>query len=280
MPNLIRPQQPILHYELDDYTDPWKKAPVILLQHGFSRSSRFWYSWVPYLSRFYRVVRPDLRGMGNSEIPANLERDLAAQCFMDDLNAIVDDLGVDSVHYCGESLGGLFGMAFAARYPERIRTLSLVGAPPYISEHDKQSTTYGYTSRIEALQKMGTRAWVEASSAGRRFPPDADPGMIRWFDDEMGKGNVNVLVTMTRWMADFTAVPVLPKIQAPVLGLYPSAGPVTDDEQLRLLREHILNFRIVSIPTRYHAIASFEPAACALAVLHFAAQKDGIACHE
>ena len=280
MPQIIRPLKPMLHYALDDYTDPWKKAPVILLQHGFSRSSEFWYSWVPYLSRFFRVVRPDMRGMGQSEIPADLERDLGPECFMEDLNAIFDDLGVDSVHYCGESLGGLFGMAFAAQYPKRIRTLSLIGAPPYISEHDKKSTTYGYASRIEALQKMGTREWVSASSAGRRFPPDIEPGMIRWFDDEMGKGNVDVLVAMTRWMADFTAVPLLSKIKAPVLGLYPSEGPVTDEVQLRLMREHISNLRIVRIPTRYHAITSFKPAACAREVLHFAAQEDGICCHE
>lgn len=280
MPDLIRARQPRIHYEIDDFTDPWKKAPVILLQHGFSRSSRFWYAWVPYLSRFFRVVRPDMRGVGNSAIPADLGRGLAAECFMDDLNAIIDEVGADSVHYCGESLGGLLGMAFAARYPERVRTLSLVGAPPYISEHDKKSTTYGYTSRIEALQKMGTKAWVQASNAGRRFPPDADPGMVRWFADEMGRGHVDVLVAMSRWMSDFTAVPLLPKIRAPVLGLYPSEGPVTDNEQLRLLRDGIPNLRIINIPTRYHAIASFEPAACALEVLHFAAQHDGITCHE
>ncbi|HEV8519106.1 MAG TPA: alpha/beta fold hydrolase, partial [Burkholderiales bacterium] len=66
MPYVERPHEPAISYELDDYTDPWKKAPCLLLQHGFARSSRFWYSWVPYLSRFYRVVRPDLRGLGNS----------------------------------------------------------------------------------------------------------------------------------------------------------------------------------------------------------------------
>jgi 3-oxoadipate enol-lactonase len=85
---------------------------------------------------------------------------------------------------------------------------------------------------------------------------------------------------MTRWMADFTALPLLPKIQAPVLGLYPSEGPVTDDEQLELLRQLISNIRIVRVPTRYHAIASFEPALCALEVLHFAAQADGVCCRE
>ena len=59
MPSLKRHGEPAIHYEIDDYTDPWKQAPVLLLQHGFGRSHRVWYSWVPYLSRFYKVVRPD-----------------------------------------------------------------------------------------------------------------------------------------------------------------------------------------------------------------------------
>lgn len=280
MPDLKRQNQPTLHYELDDFTDPWKNAGVVLLQHGFSRSSKFWYPWVPYLSRFYRVVRPDMRGTGSSAIPPDLESGLDPERMLDDLNAIIDDLGVDSVHYCGESLGGLLGMVFAARYPERVRTLTLVGAPPYISDHDKTSTTYGHSSRIEALQKMGTKAWVKASSAGRRFPPDVHPGMIEWFDEEMGKGNVDVLVTLTRWIVSFTAVPALPKVEAPVLGLYPAEGPVVDGDQLDILRNGLRKFTLVRVPTRYHAIATFAPATCALQLLHFAAQHDGIVCRE
>lgn len=280
MPDVIRDNEPTLHYELDDYTDPWKNAGVVLLQHGFSRSSKLWYPWVPYLSRFYRVVRPDMRGMGASGIPRDLASGLTPDKMLSDINAIIDDLGVDSVHCCGESLGGLLGMVFAARHPERIRTLTLVGAPPFISDHDKQSTTYGHSSRIEALQKMGTRAWVKASSSGRRFPPDVHPGMIEWFDDEMGRGDVDVLVTMTRWITEFSAVPELLRVKAPVLGLYPSEGPVVDGDQLGILRHGLVNFTLVTIPTRYHAISSFAPATCALQMLHFAAQHDGIVCRE
>jgi hypothetical protein len=33
------------HYELDDFTDPWKPAETIVIQHGLGRSSRFWYHW-------------------------------------------------------------------------------------------------------------------------------------------------------------------------------------------------------------------------------------------
>ena len=68
MPLLKRKSAPTLHYRLDDFTDPWKNAGTIVLQHGFGRSSQFWYSWVPYLSRFYKVLRIDLRGMGQSPV--------------------------------------------------------------------------------------------------------------------------------------------------------------------------------------------------------------------
>ena len=59
MPYFERAGQPRLYYELDDYTDPWKKAPTILLQHGYARSTKFWRACVPYLARFYRVLRLD-----------------------------------------------------------------------------------------------------------------------------------------------------------------------------------------------------------------------------
>lgn len=279
MPYVERAHEPTLYYDLDDYTDPWKNAPAIVLQHGFSRNSRFWYSWVPYLSRFYRVVRPDLRGLGNSSARFDFAT-LGIEAYLADLDAVIDHVGVESVHYCGESLGGILGMVFAARYPGRVRTLSLVSAPVYISDHDKESTTYGYSSRSEALRNMGSRAWAEASNAGRRFPPDADPGLLRWYVDEMGRADAELLVAMFRWISEASAVPYLPRINAPVLGLYASSGPITDDEQLRLLRKNVPDITFVSIASRYHAIQNIAPAACALEVLHFAAQHDGIACHE
>ena len=66
MPFITRPGKPTLHYTIDDFTDPWKPAPTVLLQHGYARNSGFWFSWVPYLARFYRIARMDLRGHGES----------------------------------------------------------------------------------------------------------------------------------------------------------------------------------------------------------------------
>ncbi|MBI2292478.1 MAG: alpha/beta hydrolase [Betaproteobacteria bacterium] len=132
MPYLERPGKPTLYYELDDYTDPWRAAPALVLQHGFGRSSRFWYSWVPYLSRFYRVIRPDLRGLGRSARNFDVKNELGLQHYLEDLIAITKDIGVDSVHYCGESFGGILGLALAAERPQLFRTLSVVSAPAFI----------------------------------------------------------------------------------------------------------------------------------------------------
>ena len=106
MPTLCRRNQPTLHYEIDDYTDPWKNAPFILLQHGYGRSSKFWYRWVPYLSRFYKIVRPDLRGLGQSSKEFDLQQGISVDAYLEDIEAIIDAVGAESIHYCGESSAG------------------------------------------------------------------------------------------------------------------------------------------------------------------------------
>ena len=66
MPKLQLPQGVELFFAVDDYTDPWTTPETILLCHGNNESHRAWYGWVPHLARQYKVVRPDMRGFGQS----------------------------------------------------------------------------------------------------------------------------------------------------------------------------------------------------------------------
>ncbi|MGZ8230658.1 MAG: tripartite tricarboxylate transporter substrate-binding protein [Burkholderiales bacterium] len=118
MPRLDRTAGPSLHYALDDYTDTWKDAPYVILQHGHGRSGRFWYRWVSYLSRFYKVVRPDVRGLGESSGEFDVDNDSTLTAYVEDLAAIIDALGAQSVHFCGESMGGQIGSKAPARAAE------------------------------------------------------------------------------------------------------------------------------------------------------------------
>lgn len=279
MPQLKRAGQPAIHYEIDDYTDPWKKAPVLLLQHGFARSHRVWFGWVPYLSRYYKVVRADLRGMGLSSRDFDL-KGISLDAYFGDFNALIDELGGGPVHYCGESLGGILGMAYAAEHPGRLRTLSIVSSPVHLKGKDHKASTYGHASREEALRKMGPRGWAEASNAGRRFAKDADPGMMKWLVDEMGQSDLEVLVATYNFISGYDAMPYLKRIRTPMLGLFPTDGPIAGDEQIELLKATVPQVKIVRLPTHYHAINVSHPATCAQHLLHFAAEHDGIACHE
>lgn len=274
MPFLDRSGQPALHYELDDFTDPWRKRPYLILQHGYGRSGKFWTSWVPYLARFFRVVRPDLRGLGQSEAPPDLQAGLHVGAYIEDLAALIDTLG-GPVHYCGESLGGILGMVLAAEHPEKLRTLSLVAAPLIINKDTQRTFAFGHPTWQDALRRMGSRGWADAANSATRFPEGTDPGLLAWYADEMGKSRVEVLIRMSQIASAVDATPYLAKIRTPTLGLYPSQAPVTIQEQEKTIAAGIRGIRIVHVPSRHHAIQNSMPATLAKQVLHFACQQDG-----
>ena len=281
MPYLSRSDGPDLFYKIHDFTDAWKDAPFLILQHGFGRSSRFWYSWIPYLGRFYKVLTADLRGLGQSSTDFDLDTGLSVEAFLGDLSAVLDHVGAGRVHYCGESLGGILGMVFAAECPERLRTLSLLSAPVFINQATQKAFAFDYPTWQEAMQAMGVEAWARASNSATRFPADADPGLREWYAREMGKSKVEVLMALSRLATQIDVRSYLGRIQSPVLGLYPSTqATITDDEQERILSDGISRFTVVHLPTPYHTIQNLEPAACARQVLYFASQHDGVPCED
>ena len=270
-----RAKGPTLHYVVDDFTDPWKNAPYIVLQHGNGRSSRFWYSWVPYLSRFYRVVRPDMRGLGQSSAEFDFEREFTLDHCVADLLAVLDDLGADSAHICGESAGGMVGIALAAAHPQRVRTLTLVSTPVSLSERGKVDFQPGGSP-----SRQDREAWLDASNKSMRFPPGTDPGLLDWYKREFTSNRADVQAAMAKLVNSANMTEYLDRIRVPVLGLYPTAGPLTTPEQEKILTDRIRGLRIVHLPSSYHKVQMVFPAACARQLLHFAARHDGVACHE
>lgn len=279
MPMITRPGKPTLHYTIDDHTDPWKAAPWLILQHGYGRSGVFWRSWIPYLSRFYRVVCPDLRGLGRSPLDFDPHQGIHTEGFLEDLVAVMDDLGGGPVHYCGESLGGILGIVMGATIPERLRSLTLLAAPVTIPKATQEAFACGHASWQDALRILGSRGWSDAVNVATRFPPEADPALVRWYAEEMGKSEVEVLIALSRVAARVDVSAYLPRVRVPTLGLYPTAGVVTGHEEAQI-RAGIPGIRVINLPTRFHAIQMLMPAACAKALLHFCGQLDGVANHE
>lgn len=113
-----------VHYT-DTGAPPGKpEAATVVFGHGLLFSGWMFSHQVESLEDEYRCVTIDWRSQGGS--PAARDgHDMDTLTL--DLVALLDELGLDTVHYVGLSMGGYVGMRFAARYSDRVRSLVLVG---------------------------------------------------------------------------------------------------------------------------------------------------------
>lgn len=264
-----------LHYDVHDFTDPWRRAPSIVLQHGFSRSGKFWFNMVPYLARFFRVICPDIRGLGRSAPLRDPASTLTIDNCVDDLLAIADHAELDGFHLVGESIAGGLGLIFAGRHPERLRTLCVIAPAVFANDFLKSSYALGYPTWEAAIRALGVEQWTRASNTVARFPETTDPAFLEWYAKEVGKNDLESVVAMTRFAGAMDARPYLEKIESPVLALYPTNGQVSTSEMEDMLSARIRRIQVARLPTRFQSLNLILPAECARQILHFAALHEG-----
>src|SRR5882672_8757743 len=269
-----------LHYAVHDYTDRWRKAETIILIHGFARSGEFWFNMIPYLSRFYRVICPDLRGLGQSRPLNDPAAAISLPAYIRDIEAVADHAGAKTFHLVGEAIGGAIALIFAAERPQRVRTLAVLAPAVWANQWIRDAYAVGYPSWVDAIRALGVEGWVRKSNTLARFPADFDPAFMDWYAKEVGKADVEVIVAMVDFAASVDAKPYLQKIPAPVLALYPTGSYISSADQEAALREHIASVKIVHLDTPYAMLGMLQPRACAEAILNFAAAHDGIVCRE
>jgi 3-oxoadipate enol-lactonase len=272
MPFATTPDGLRLHYAIDDHTDPWREAPWLLLQHGYGRHGGFWYRHIPYLSRWFRIIRPDMRGFGQSREGFEPGAAFDMTRLAEDVLTVLDHAGIARAHYCGEAFGGTLGMLLAARHGARIRTLSLLSAPVFLHQDVQRNYALGDESWTEALRRRGVQAWVEQTNGIARFPPEIGQGFLDWYSTELARStDAQTLIRFSELCGSYDQRHLLPDIAQPVLAVFPA----TREEQVALLRAHLRDLRVVRLATRFFMIYQIAPRACAEAVLHFCAQHDG-----
>lgn len=280
MPTFVTADGATLHYAVHDFTDRWRKAGTVILVHGFARSGEFWFNMIPYLARFYRVICPDLRGLGQSRPLADPHGAISLQTYLADIDAVADHAGADEFHLAGEAIGGAITLVFAAEHAKRVRTLSVIAPAVWANEWLRNSYAVGYPSWVDAIRALGVEGWVRKSNTLARFPAGFDPAFMDWYAREVGKADVEVVTAMADVARYANAKPYLEKIKAPVLALFPTGSNISTAEQEQALRDHIELVRVVHLNSPYALLGMLEPAACAGQILNFAAMHDGIVCHE
>ncbi|MEU8241931.1 alpha/beta hydrolase [Actinoplanes missouriensis] len=124
-------------------------GPAVILLHSTVCDRRMWDPQIPALTAAgYRVVRCDLRGFGDSPIPAGVEWDNAT-----DVADLLDTLGISRTAVIGASGGGRVALEFAARRPERITALVLLCTA--LRGHEPGPALRAFGDREDALLEAG-----------------------------------------------------------------------------------------------------------------------------
>jgi pimeloyl-ACP methyl ester carboxylesterase len=134
-------------------------GPALLLVHGWPETKRIWWRNIaPLAAAGLRVIAPDLRGFGESDVAPDGFGDVASHSR--DLAALLDALGVTRVVLVGGDLGGAVIQDFALRFPDRVERLVIFNSPlPFLRDQ---------------MAGMRTRPAVEASDYFVRQGTDAD----------------------------------------------------------------------------------------------------------
>lgn len=101
------------------------RAPAAILLHGFPDSSAVWDPLTPYLvAGGFRVIAPDLRGFGDTDMAARVKDYEIETGAAIDVIAILDALKIDRAHLVGHDFGAPVAWMLAAQRPERFYSLA------------------------------------------------------------------------------------------------------------------------------------------------------------
>ena len=209
-----------------DQGDGDRDAPAALFLHGVLVNADLWRDVIWAVADMRRCIAPDLPAHGATPVP----RDSAADLSLNGLAAMLDELcerlGLERVDLVANDTGGAVAQVFAARYPERIRTLTLTNCdvhdnfpPEAFKPFVALAETGEFGPLVAALADDLTLARSEAGfgmgyAHPERLPDDVLASYLAPFVPDQGKGLERLLTASSA--AELMAVePLLADLQAP-----------------------------------------------------------------
>lgn len=137
-------KQIMLHYEYVECAKP--SAETVLFVHGVGLDLSIWDDVIPLFHKDFNVLRCDMPGHGNSESAG--ENPYTWDLLITSIKALLNKLGITSVHYIGHGGGGMLGIELAWSEKQLLKTLTLADTPIFVpKEFSKQELN----NRIETV---------------------------------------------------------------------------------------------------------------------------------
>ncbi|MPZ13880.1 MAG: alpha/beta fold hydrolase [Chloroflexi bacterium] len=186
------------------YVDEGSGAPIFFLHGAGGSHQQFTDEHTPAISKTFRCISTDARGMGGSAHVATMP----VTAWVDDQLALMDHLQIEKAHICGSSRGSRVALRFAIEHPGRVKSLLLDGP-------------------IIAMTEVGDEALNRNAGDGSRLPPSLQEDNRRrhgddWMDVVRNYFNLRNLPGLQRYLNTRDEVHT---IECPVLVMH---GDVDD----------------------------------------------------
>jgi len=232
-----------VHYELHGP----EGAPWLVLSHSLACSVRMWDEQIAAFSDRYRILACDTRGHGASDAPSGA---YTLELLADDLQGLLEQVGVARPHFCGLSMGGMIGQTFALKYPGILASLTLADT----------------TSRIPAEAGPVWQERIRVAETQGMLPL-VEPTLDRWFTEPHRKAHPETMQRIGKLIASTPvagyvgcchAIPKinltarLKEIRCPILIVVGEDDPGTPVAMSREMHERAPGSKLVVIPKAAH----------------------------
>jgi pimeloyl-ACP methyl ester carboxylesterase/DNA-binding CsgD family transcriptional regulator len=242
------------------------RTPHLVSHLKYDWDSLIWRHWLSLFASHHRLISYDSRGCGLSDregIEFSLER------YVDDLEAVVDAADVEKFALFGMVAGGATAVAYAARHPDRVTQLVLLGS--YV-----RATHSRALQAVNTTSKQLEEAELHLKSVGLAFEhdnpgmrqlytsirmPDGSPAHYRAFDDLMHVATTPAnAVNTLRANFQIDIHELAPKVRCPTIVFHARGDGVAPFDEGRSLAALIPGARFVPLDSRNQFLIEGEPA--------------------
>jgi 3-oxoadipate enol-lactonase len=155
-------------------------GPWVTLSHSLACRLEMWDEEVERLSKRFTVLCYDTRGHGESGAPA---MPYTLDMIADDIKGLFDALGIQRSHWIGLSMGGVFGLAAALKYPGIFDSMVLADTSSRLSDEGVAA----FRERVATVRAGTMEAMVE-------------PTLRRWFKDSFRARQPDLMARVAGWI--------------------------------------------------------------------------------
>jgi 3-oxoadipate enol-lactonase len=242
-------------------------TPLVLL-HGLGNDLTMWDADAEVFARHHRVIRPDVRGFGESDKPAG---PYTMEMFAEDVARLLMAEGIGRAHIAGISMGGVIAQRLALDFPERVRSLVLISTSSEVGE----SAVKAWHRLADLIETRGfdTRN-ADASRAFSAGFARTHPQVVAELGRRNAANDPRSYAAAARASADYRWTDELNEIEAPVLILQGLEDQLTPPGGSVKMQRALPHARLLMVEGAGHNLPLEQPALFRAALLAFTAGVD------